>query len=169
MNLLLFHSRSFLCSGSTATRPILAFVSLAATFLAFPPAQAQEFQVYCINSGDGTTTCSGWDGGETLTCVNDAGGVSSCSTPSGRSFICVLDSGGVASCSRGQGVSDFDKSHVGGTDCTFTGDGNFTCSPPQRKQPALLSPPTLTQPVVIDEPPMINPDVDFNLIQPLNP
>lgn len=132
--------------------------------LASLPLQAQNFEVYCTNNADGTTTCTGWEGGETLTCVNNPGGTSSCSTSSGRSFVCILDGGGVASCRSDKGVSAVEKPLGGGTDCTFTGSGNFTCVPARKKEPSLLPSPTLSDPVVPDQPLQI----DFDIIQPLN-
>jgi hypothetical protein len=148
---------------------VVAASALAAPGLLQQPVSAQNFEVYCTNNSDGTTTCTGWEGGETLTCVNNAGGTSSCSTSSGRGFDCVLDSGGVASCRRDKGSSAVEKPLGGGTDCTFTGAGNFTCTPPRKQAPEVLPSPTLTQPVVIDQPAGLNPDVDFDVIQPLSP
>ena len=151
------------------TRILVYAFALIAPAVALFPVLAQNFQVYCINNGDSTTSCTGWEGGETLTCVNSLGGTSSCSTASGQSFVCVQDSGGVASCGRDKGVSALEKPLGAGTDCTFTGAGSFTCTPPRKKDPALLASPTFIRPVVIDQPSMINPSVDFDLIKPLSP
>lgn len=129
---------------------------------------AQNFEVYCTNNSDGTTTCTGWEGGETLTCVNSLGGTSSCSSGSGRSFVCSRDSGGVASC-RKTGSGLMDKPLNNSTDCTYTGDGNFVCNSPRRRSPQLIPGPTLTQPVPIDQPSLIDPKIDFDLIRPLSP
>lgn len=136
--------------------------------LAAKHAQAQDFKVYCTNNSDGTTTCTGWEGGETLTCVNNVGGTSSCSTGSGRSFVCVRDSGGVASCKKSSnGLSD--KPLNNDTDCTYIGEGNFVCSPPRRRSPQIIPAPTLKDPLSIEQPSLISPDQDFNLIKPLAP
>jgi hypothetical protein len=141
-----------------------------ALLLAIPlQARAQNFQVYCTNNSDGTTTCTGWQGGETLTCVNNAGGTSSCSSSSGRNFVCILDSGGVASCNKANGPSAIERPAGSGTNCTFTGQGNFTCDPPQRKTPETIPSPRITDPVLIDQPPQIDPSINFDLIQPLSP
>jgi hypothetical protein len=83
--------------------------------------------------------------------------------------VCIRDSGGVASCRKANGQSAIERPIGVGTDCTFTGQGNFTCTPPQRKAPDLIPVPRLTDPVLIDQPAQINPNVDFDLIQPLNP
>lgn len=155
--------------GPSCARILIQAIALLAPAAVLLPVSAQNFEVYCTNNRDGTTSCTGWEGGETLTCVNSPGGTSSCSTATGRGFVCIQDSGGVASCIRDKGSSALDKPLGGGTDCTFTGAGNFTCTPPRKKDPALLASPTLTQPVVIDQPPMINPNVDFDLIKPLSP
>ena len=128
----------------------------------------QSFEVYCTNNSDGTTSCSGWEGGETLTCVNNIGGTSSCSTGSGRGFVCIRESGGVATCRKSSNGA-MDKPLNGNTDCTFTGEGNFTCTPPQRRRQQLIPGPVITQPVIPDRPSLINPSVDLDLIQPLSP
>jgi hypothetical protein len=123
---------------------------------------AQGFQVYCTANADGTTSCTGWQGGETLTCVSNVGGTSSCATSSGRSFVCIQEPGGVATCSKANGQAAIERPLGSGTDCTYTGQGNFTCAPPGRA-------PDTSDPVFIDQPPLINPSVDFDLIQPLAP
>lgn len=160
---------SLIYSFGPSLRSLALACAMGLTGVVSSPAIAQNFEVYCTNNGDGTTSCSGWEGGETLTCVNNPGGTSSCSTSSGRAFVCILDSGGVASCRRDKGVSALEKPLGGGTECTFTGDGSFTCTPPRKREPALLPSPTLPDPVMIDQPKLINPDVDFDLIQPLSP
>lgn len=128
------------------------------------PAWADAFQVFCTGNSDGTTTCTGWQGGETLTCVNNLGGTSSCSTTSGRSFVCVREPDGVATCNSGNGTAAIERPLGTGTDCTFTGQGNFTCTP-QRRRPSN----PIGAPVIIDQPPLITPGVDFDLIRPLTP
>ncbi len=138
-------------------------ISLIGLVAMASPLRAQTFQVFCISNNDGTVTCSGWRGGETLTCVGSRGGVSSCSTPSGRRFTCVIESGGTTTCSDNRGDTPGD----GGTDCTFTGDGNATCTPPRppsqpllpgpRLSPATGIPPLPTTPPVITNPSVFGP------------
>lgn len=115
-----------------------------------------DFQVYCISNSDGTVTCEGWQGGEVLTCVASPGGVSSCSTPSGRRFTCVMEAGGVTTCSD----SRANRPDAGGTDCTFTGDGNFTCRPPAPKSAPLLPGPRIPGLNAPDRPIQSVPDRD---------
>ena len=97
------------------------------------------FEVFCVANNDGTVTCEGWQGGEPLTCVASRGGVSSCSTPSGRRFTCVVEAGGVTTCAD----NPDGRPDANGTDCTFTGDGHFTCTPPAPKGDPLLPGPSL--------------------------
>jgi hypothetical protein len=99
--------------------------------------QASSFDVYCTDNSDGTLTCLGWEGGDTLTCVSSRGSTTTCSTPGGRSFSCVRGLGGVQSCSNpanGTGRGD-------GPRCVPAGDGTLVCEeedPPS--EPLLPSP-----------------------------
>jgi hypothetical protein len=124
------------------------------------PLRAESFQVYCVSNNDGTVTCEGWRGGETLTCVSSQGRVNTCSTPSGRPFTCLIDPGGVTSCSD----SHADRPPNDDTNCTFTGDGNFTCQPPKPASPPLLPGPRLPEsptlpPLPRSSPVITNPSV----------
>jgi len=124
------------------------------------PVPARAFDVFCVGNGDGTTTCEGWRGGETLTCVGSPGGVSTCSVPSGRRFTCTNSGGGATTCSD----NSTDRPDGDGTNCTFTGEGNFVCTPPpKRSQPLLPGPrlPAVRDPIDIPFPsPVItNPSV----------
>ncbi|MFU8884059.1 MAG: hypothetical protein ACNA8O_01215 [Cyanobacteriota bacterium] len=115
--------------------------------------QASTFDVFCTNNSDGTLTCSGWDGGETLTCVSSRGRTTSCSTPSGRSFSCVQGLGGVLSCGKtaNQGTMRGD-----GPRCVPAGDGTLVCDeddPPS--EPLLQAPPV---PGAMDR--LIGPTID---------
>lgn len=125
--------------------------------LAAPHPARADFDVFCVANGDGTTTCEGWQGGETLTCVGSRGAVTTCSTPRGRRFTCVLEPGGVTTCAD----NPANRTDQNGTDCTFTGDGNFTCRPPApRSQPLLPGPelPSIPTPgSVITEPSVFGP------------
>jgi hypothetical protein len=117
--------------------PFPTLPALALPLLLALPARAEPFQVFCVPNNDGTVSCEGWRGGETLTCVASPGGVSSCSTSSGRRFTCVLDGGGVSTCTDNSN-NQRDRE---GTNCTFTGEGNFVCDPPTPPgQPLLPSP-----------------------------
>ena len=125
------------------SRPLLAG---AIVLLLLPwgarPARAQPFNVFCVRNNDGTTTCEGWNGGETLTCVGSRGAVSSCSTPSGRTFTCILGAGGVSSCSN-PSKSGSNRQDGNNTNCTFTGSGNLVCKPPPKRSQPLLPGPSL--------------------------
>jgi hypothetical protein len=109
----------------------------AAVFFASTPVQASSFDVYCTDNSDGTLTCLGWEGGDTLTCVSSRGSTTTCSTPGGRSFSCVRGLGGVQSCSNpanGTGRGN-------GPRCVPAGDGTLVCDeedPPS--EPLLPSP-----------------------------
>lgn len=103
------------------------------------PVSASPFDVYCTNNADGTTTCLGWQGGETLTCVSSLGRTTTCSTPSGLKFTCVLAQSGVASCSGA--VSG--KRRDGSAQCVVTGDGNLVCDEENDRPPPLLEAPGL--------------------------
>lgn len=151
------------CPGSWCSA-LVACLALAVA----PSAQAEEFQVFCTNNADGTVSCSGWPGGELLTCVVSSGGTSSCTTPSGRGFVCVRQLSGVSSC-RPNGQNALDRPAGGGTQCTFTGDGNFVCQPPARRGPELLPRPGLSGGEPINQEPGLNQGVDLDLIQPLAP
>lgn len=118
--------------------PLLSLL-LAGFTIGAVPLRAQQFQVFCVSNGDGTTTCEGWRGGETLTCVGSRGAVTTCTTPSGRSFTCVLEPSGVTTCAD----NPSNRPDADGTDCTFTGDGNFTCQPPAPRSRPLLPAPRL--------------------------
>jgi len=119
--------------------PALALPLLLALPALAPAARAEPFQVFCVSNNDGTVSCSGWRGGETLTCVASPARVNSCSTPSGRRFTCVLDAGGVSTCSD----NPADRPERDGTNCTFTGEGNFVCDPPRPPSQPLLPAPGL--------------------------
>lgn len=114
-------------------------VACGATLVAATRSARADFSVYCVANGDGTTTCEGWRGGETLTCVGSRGAVTSCSTPGGRRFTCVLEPGGVTTCAD----NPANRPDADGTNCTFTGDGTFSCQPPAPRAQPLLPGPTM--------------------------
>lgn len=112
------------------------------------------FEVFCVANSDGTVSCEGWQGGETLTCAGSRGGVSSCSTPSGRRFTCVVQPGGVTSCSD----NPANRPDQNGTNCTFTGDGHFSCEPPPPRSKPLLPGPSVPS-LPTPQPVITNPSV----------
>lgn len=136
--------------------PTTLLLALGLLLAAPRPAHA-DFDVFCVGNGDGTTTCEGWRGGETLTCAGSSGGVSTCSVPSGRRFTCVVARGGVTSCAD----NPANRPDADGTDCTFTGDGNFSCRPPgPRGEPLLPGPQLPALPSPLSPSPVItNPSV----------
>lgn len=97
---------------------------LILTLLALPlGARASSFDVYCTDNSDGTRSCLGWEGGETLTCIRSRGSATTCSSSSGRSFTCIQSIGGVISCANppnGSGRS-------AGPRCVPAGDGSLVC------------------------------------------
>lgn len=123
-------------------------VAVLAVFCWVSPAQVSSFDVFCTDNSDGTRTCTGWEGGETLTCVSSRGSITSCSTPSGRSFTCVQGLGGVISCSP---PSNQSGRRTPGPRCVPAGDGSLVCDeedPPS--EPMLEAPglPRATEPVI---------------------
>jgi hypothetical protein len=118
---------------------------------------ADTFDVYCVPSVDGISTCSGWSDGGTLTCVSSLGGVASCESTTGRQFTCTQDGSGVTTCQNPSKPSG----RVGkGNDCTYIGNGSFTCGSQRKNNPDLLPGPN-----VVNDPISI-PDDDVNLTIP---
>lgn len=101
------------------------------------PVLASSFDVYCTNNSDGTTTCLGWQGGETLTCVSSLGRTNTCTAPSGLEFTCVLGQSGVASCSGAVSARRPD----GSAQCVLTGEGNLVCNEQNDRSAPLLDTP----------------------------
>lgn len=110
-----------------------------------------RFNVYCINNSDGTNSCQGWDGNLSLNCTASRGGVMSCATSTGKTFTCVSEADGNSSC------DDHTDQHPGehGSNCSFTGNGNFSCAPAERpeERPVLID---LDQPVITTPEPVKN-------------
>ncbi|MFM8524168.1 MAG: hypothetical protein ACKOCM_00860 [Cyanobacteriota bacterium] len=98
-------------------------------------ALAESFDVYCVPSLNGVSTCSGWSDGGTLTCVASLGGVASCKSTTGRQFSCIQDGNGVTTCQNPNKVTGRSGK---GDDCTFIGNGSFVCGRQPRSQPDLL-------------------------------
>ena len=99
---------------------------LTATFFAVffgPVANANSFEVYCVPSLDGISTCSGWKKDKKIECISSPGGVASCRSSDGEQFTCTQDSSGVTTCGNIQ-------INPGNTqqNCTAIGDGSFSCN-----------------------------------------
>jgi hypothetical protein len=120
-------------------------------------ASAQSFDVYCVPSADGVSTCSGWSDGGTLTCVSSVGGVASCRSSTGRQFTCVQDGSGVTTCQNPSKPTG----RVGkGDDCTYIGNGSFSCGrQPKNNADLIPSPNLINDPINI-------PSDDMNLTIP---
>lgn len=132
---------------SLPSRHVVATVTVLAGFFAIASPRdvlADTFNVFCIPSVDGVSTCSGWSDGGTLTCVSSVGGVASCRSTTGRQFTCVQDSGGVTSC---QNPMKSGGRSGKGDQCTYIGNGSFSCG----KQPKANGD-LIPAPQVIDEP-----------------
>lgn len=120
------------------------------------PSRAESFDVYCVPSLNGVSSCSGWSDGGTLTCVSSPGGVASCQSSTGRQFSCVQDGSGVTTCQNpNKGLGRSGK----GDDCTFIGNGSFACGKQPKNRPDLLPSPNLIKdPITIP-----NDDVDISI------
>ncbi|MFN9487521.1 MAG: hypothetical protein ACK6BM_12875 [Cyanobacteriota bacterium] len=140
----------------------LALVALLAfPLLGCPPLRAQAFDVYCTTNGDSTVSCSGWEGGEALTCVSNPGRTTTCRTASGRSFSCIQGTDGVTSCGSDPGR----QGGIRETDCKFTGSGNLVCSQaPPPSEPLIAPPPSLEAPGLPT--PSINTTVPSTMFEP---
>lgn len=113
---------------------------LILTLLALPSgAQASSFDVYCTDNSDGTQTCLGWEGGETLTCIRSRGSTNTCASPSGRSFICIQSLGGVISCANPPSSSG----RSAGPRCVPAGDGSLVCEEEDGPSTPLIEAPGL--------------------------
>lgn len=121
------------------------------------PAMADSFDVYCVPSLNGVSTCSGWSDGGTLTCVSSLGGVASCRSSTGRQFSCVQDGSGVTTC---QNPNKTTGRSGKGDDCTFIGNGSFSCNSQPNNRPDLLPSPNLIKD------PINIPDDDVNISLP---
>lgn len=134
---------------------------LSATLLGGPPGQAQSFDVFCTNNSDSTVSCSGWEGGETLTCVSNPGRSTTCRTAGGRSFSCIQGTGGVTSCGSDPGRQESTRD----TNCNFTGSGNLVCNQtPPPGEPLIAPPKALESPALST--PALNTTVPSTLFEP---
>ena len=116
-------------------------VSVLAIIASLHPAKSNSFDVYCTSNGDQTTTCSGWEGDQDLTCVSNVGGSLSCKASSGQSFVCV-DNLGTASCTNQNGTSSQT------TQCTFDGGGTSSCAQPEPQSAPLIEAPSIAEPSI---------------------
>ncbi len=123
-------------------QPPYVAILLASVMSCIIPTQAtaDSFDVYCVPSVDGVSTCSGWSDGGTLTCVSSAGGVASCQSNTGRQFTCVQDSGGVTTCQNPLKTTGRSGK---GDDCTYVGNGSFACSSQRKNSGDLLPSPSI--------------------------
>lgn len=127
--------QSSCCTPAAAVSLLLFGLGLFAAPL---PAVASSFEVFCTDNSDGTRTCLGWEGGETLTCIRSSGSTITCSAPSGRSFVCTQTLGGVISCSNPPNRRD-----RAGPRCVLTGDGNLFCDKEEKPPAPLITPPSV--------------------------
>jgi len=107
-----------------------------------PAVVADTFDVYCVPSADGVSTCSGWRDGGTLTCVSSPGGVASCESSAGQQFTCTQDGSGVTTCQTPQGTTTQSSSQ--NDDCTYVGNGSFSCGNQPDKSPDLIPSPNIS-------------------------
>lgn len=119
--------------------------------------RADSFDVYCVPSTDGVSTCSGWSDGGTLTCVSSPGGVASCRSTTGRQFTCTQDGSGVTTCQNT--VKPTGRAGKG-DDCTYIGNGSFSCGRRLKNNADLIPSPNL------NGDPISVPDDDVNLTIP---
>jgi hypothetical protein len=114
--------------------------ALLLTLLALPlGARASSFDVFCTDNFDGTQTCAGWDGGESLTCISSRGSTNTCSTPSGRTFTCIQSLGGVISCTNPPSRNG----RSAGPSCVPAGDGSLRCEREDAPSAPLIESPGL--------------------------
>ena len=134
----------------------LAFISFFV--LTDNPVNAEEFNVYCVPSNDGVSTCSGWSDGGTLTCVSSPGGVASCKSSTGQQFTCVQDGSGVTTCKDPaiDGGSSTDND-----DCTYIGNGSFNCVGRPKNSPDLIPSPNAINDIIDIPNPSINGDTSI--------
>ena len=94
------------------------------------PVKSKDYDVFCVPSLDGVSTCNGWRGNETLTCVASTGGVASCTSTAGEKVTCIEEPGGVTTCKNPNTADQVDSTN---NDCTFIGNGSFRCNEKVKK------------------------------------
>ena len=108
------------------------FFAVAQIFTASGTALANTFDVYCVPSLEGVSTCSGWKKDQQLQCISSPGGVATCHSSDKEKFSCTQDVSGLTTC--GNAYVAPDKSQQS---CTALGDGSFSCQnniPPDTRQ-----------------------------------
>ena len=125
-------------------------------------ARASSFDVYCTDNSDGTQTCVGWEGGETLTCIRSRGSTTSCSAPSGRSFTCIQSIGGVISCTNPPGRNG----RSAGPRCVPAGDGSLVCEGEEVPSAPLIEGPSLPSAAEPLDGPALTPLLQGDLTMP---
>lgn len=120
-------------------------------FLVLPLfANARNFDVYCTGNRDGTTTCSGWQGDQDLTCVSNAGASLSCQSSSGQRVVCVREFG-TTSCVD----ENSDRSRT--TQCTLDGGGTSSCAQQEENSSPLIEAPSITPPSISEPDNLLTP------------
>ena len=102
-------------------RASLLFTMLFASLFGIAT-KANAFEVYCVPSLDGVSTCSGWESNQELQCVSSPGGVASCHSSGGAKFTCTQDSSGLTTCEDNVTIPDRSQQN-----CTAIGAGSFSC------------------------------------------
>ncbi len=128
------------------------------------PAKANTFDVFCVPSVDGVSSCTGWKGSQSLTCVASRGGVASCKSTTGDAFNCVQEAGGVTTCQSPPNDSMKDKNN---NNCTFIGNGSFSCDKdPQKVESEVIKSPSVGNPFNLESQNNQIPHIDFDLTLP---
>ena len=114
---------------------IFVMIALAASVPGILPAKTNAFEVYCVPSLDGVSTCQGWRGDQILNCVTSSGNVSSCRSSIGEEVTCIQEPGNITTC---RDKSEITKIKKGGSSaCTSIGNGSYTCD--EKDSPAKTS------------------------------
>ena len=150
LNILEFELLGFFVSLKLSSR-VLPFLNVLFLFYLLPlSANANNFDVYCTVNRDGTTTCSGWQGDEDLTCVSNAGGSLSCQSSSGQRVVCVNEFG-TTSCLD----EDSDQSRT--TQCILDGGGTASCAQQNENSAPLIEAPSITPPSIQEPDNLLSP------------
>ena len=102
-------------------RTSLLFTMLFASLFGIA-SKANTFEVYCVPSLDGVSTCSGWESNQELQCVSSPGDVASCHSSGGAKFTCTQDASGLTTCEDTVSIPDQSQQN-----CTAIGVGSFSC------------------------------------------
>ena len=104
---------------------IFVMIALAASVPGILPAKTNAFEVYCVPSLDGVSTCKGWKGDQILNCVTSRGNVSSCRSSIGEEVTCIQEPGNITTCRDTSETTKINKD--GSSACTSMGNGSYTC------------------------------------------